>query len=63
MMKVNVKSVITSGLVAGIVISISAITMVPVAGNEMDTALANLGLPPLSNAAMGYFCFVSFVFG
>ena len=62
-MAINVKSVITSGLIAGLVINISAITMVPVVGNEMDTVLTNLGLQPLSNLAMGYFCFISFVFG
>ena len=62
-MTINLKSVITSGLVAGIVISISAITMVPVVGNEMDTILANRGLPPLSNLDMLYFCCVSFIYG
>ena len=62
-MKINVKGVFISGIVAGIIISISAITMVPVVGNEMDIVLANRGLPPLSNAAMAYFCFISFIFG
>jgi len=62
-MTINLKSVITSGLVAGIIISISAITMVPVVGNEMNTVLANRGLPPLSNLDMVYFCFVSLIYG
>jgi len=62
-MTINLKSVITSGLVAGIIISISAITMVPVVGNEMDTVLANHSLPPLSNLDIGYFCCVSFIYG
>ena len=62
-MTINLKGVITSGLVAGIIISISAITMVPVVGNEMDTVLANHGLPPLSNLDMVYFCFVSLIYG
>jgi hypothetical protein len=62
-MAVNVKSILTSGFIAGIIINISAITMVPVVGNEMDAVLTNLGLSPLSNAAMGYFCFISLVFG
>jgi hypothetical protein len=43
-MKINVKSVITSGLIAGLVISLSAITMVPVVGNEMDLVLASRAL-------------------
>ena len=62
-MTINTKNVIISGLVAGVIINLSAITMVPVVGNEMDAVIANLGLPPLSNAAMGYFSFISFVFG
>jgi hypothetical protein len=62
-MNINVKSVITSGLLAGLVISISAITMVPVVGNEMDLVFASRGLPPLSFLAMVYFSMISFING
>jgi hypothetical protein len=62
-MKINVKSVITSGLIAGLVISLSAITMVPVVGNQMDEVLASRGLPPLSNLDMAYFVMLSFING
>jgi hypothetical protein len=62
-MKINVKSVITSGLIAGLVISLSAITMVPVVGNEMDQVLESRGLPPLSNMDMLYFVGLSFING
>jgi hypothetical protein len=62
-MKINVKSVITSGLIAGLVISLSAITMVPVVGNEMDLVLESRGLPPLSNMDMLYFVGLSFING
>jgi hypothetical protein len=62
-MKINVKSVITSGLISGLVISLSAITMVPVVGNEMDAVLANRGLPPLSNMAMSFFGMISLING
>ena len=62
-MKINVKSVITSGLIAGLLISLSAITMVPVVGNEMDLVLESRGLPPLSNLAMLYFVVLSFING
>lgn len=62
-MKINVKSVITSGFIAGLIISLSAITMVPVVGNEMDQVLASRGLPPLSTMAMVFFCMISFVNG
>ncbi|MBC8151719.1 MAG: hypothetical protein H7Z72_02295 [Bacteroidetes bacterium] len=62
-MSINIKSVLTSGLVSELIIIISALTMIPVVGNEMDTVLANRGLPPLSNLAMVYFCFLSLTFG
>ena len=62
-MSINVKSVITSGLVSGLIINLSAISMVPVVGNEMDEVLASRGLPPLSNMAMLYFSMLSFIFG
>ena len=62
-MKINVKSVITSGLISGLIISLSAITMVPVVGNEMDQVLANRGLPPLSIMAMLFFAMISFING
>jgi hypothetical protein len=62
-MAISIKRVLTSGLIAGIFISLSAVTMVPVVGNEMDNVLASRGLPPLSNAAIVYFCCISLVFG
>lgn len=37
-MAINVKSVLTSGLVAGFIINFSAIFMVPVVGNQMGEA-------------------------
>jgi hypothetical protein len=62
-MKINVKSLITSGLVSGLIINLSAISMVPVVGNQMDLVLASRGLPPLSYMAMLYFSMISFIFG
>jgi hypothetical protein len=62
-MTINVKSVFTSGLISGIIINLSAITMVPVVGNEMDLVLASRGLPALSNMAMVYFSMISIIFG
>jgi hypothetical protein len=62
-MSINVKSVISSGLIAGLVISLSAITMIPVVGNEMDQVLSSRGLPPLSIMAMLFFCTISFING
>jgi hypothetical protein len=62
-MSINSKSVLLSGLASGITIIISALAMVPVVGNEMDRALANRGLPPLSGPAMAFFGMVSLVTG
>lgn len=59
MKSINFKSVLFTGLLCGIIILISALSMVPVVGNEMDEILAGRGLPPLSNWAMVFFCFVS----
>jgi hypothetical protein len=62
-MAINVKSVFISGLVSGLIIITSGLTMVPVVGNEMDRVLASRGLPPLSNLAMSFFGFVSIITG
>lgn len=62
-MKINLCRVIRGGLVAGLLIILSAATMVPVVGDEMNMALARFNLPPLSPAAMVYFTFVSISMG
>mgnify|MGYP003593415971 FL=1 len=59
MKTINFKSVLFAGFVSGIIILISALSMVPAVGNEMDEILAGRGLPPLSTWAMVFFCFVS----
>jgi hypothetical protein len=61
-MSINIKNVFTSGLVAGIIINISAMGMVPIVGNEMNTVLENRALPPLSSGAMAYFGIMSFCY-
>lgn len=62
-MRINTKSVLLSGLVAGMAIIISAMAMVPVVGDEMDRVLADRGLPPLRPLAMAYFAMVSLIVG
>jgi len=62
-MRINTKSVLLSGLVAGIAIIVSAMAMVPVMGNEMDRVLTDRGLPPLSQPAMAYFAMFSLTVG
>ena len=59
----NIKSLLKSGFVAGFIINISAIAMVPMVGDQFDTVLASRNLPPLNNMAMLFFCGLSFVMG
>jgi hypothetical protein len=63
LMSINTKSVLLSGLVAGVAIIVSAMAMVPVVGKEMNQVLADRGLPPLSNLAMAYFPMYSLIIG
>lgn len=60
---VNVTSVLTSGLVAWLVIIASGMLMVPVVGPQMDAALAARHVPPLSGPAVVYFAAWSLVLG
>lgn len=62
-MKINVKSVIVSGFVAGIIIIISGVGMIPLVGNQMNEVLETRSLPPLSNGAMVYFAIMSIILG
>lgn len=62
-MKINLKSVIYSGFVTGIVIIISGLGMIPLIGNQMNDVLKNRCLPPLSNGAMSYFASMSILLG
>lgn len=62
-MAINLRRVLTAGLVAGLTISLSAIAMVPVVGDHMDAALEARGVPPLSTAAMAFFVAQSFLTG
>lgn len=55
--------IVQSGLIAGIVICLSAVTMVPVVGSQMDEALAKFNLPPLSLSDMIFFFIVSLSMG
>jgi hypothetical protein len=62
-MKINVKSLFTSGFVTGIIIMIVGGGLVPIIGNQMDEVLKNRLLPPLSDGAMVYFAFNSILLG
>jgi hypothetical protein len=62
-MKINLKSLFTSGLVAGIIILIVGFGLVPILGNQMDELLESQSIPPLSKGAMVFFAFVSITLG
>jgi len=62
-MKFNLKSVFASGLVAGLLINLSAIIIVPMVRNEIELVLESRGLPPLGNIAMLCFSMISFILG
>lgn len=59
----KVTLILKAGLIAGFIIILSAATMVPVVGDEMDLALAKFNLPPLSIGDMIFFFFVSLFLG
>lgn len=62
-MAVNIKSVLSSGLVAGIIINIAGFGLVPIVGDQMNEVLHNFALPPLGPGAMIYFPLWSLLLG
>ena len=62
-MNINMKRVFIGGLVAGLVINVIGILLVPVVGKEMELVLATRNLPPMGVGAMLYFVTVSLVLG
>lgn len=55
--------ILKSGFITGLIIIVSAVSMVPVVGDDMDLALAKFNLPPLSIGDMVYFIGVSLITG
>lgn len=62
-MKINVKRLLSSGIIAGMIIMIVGGGLVPIIGHQMDEVLKNRLLPPLSGWDMAYFAFVSIANG
>lgn len=62
-MPINAKGVITSGLVAGLIINISALLLVPVVGQQMEQALRARQLPPLGLGAGVFVVLMSLALG
>ena len=62
-MKINLKSVLFSGSITGLIIIIIGGCLVPLIGNQMDEVLKNRLLPPLSIGAMIFFAFNSIILG
>ncbi|MDA3953744.1 MAG: hypothetical protein PF485_08860 [Bacteroidales bacterium] len=60
---INIKSVFTSGLVAGITILTVGAGLIPIVGDQMDQVLASRNIPPLSPGSMVFFAFNSMIFG
>lgn len=61
--KIKFRNVITSGLLAGILILIVGGCLLPILGNQMTEILKNRGLPPMETGSMIYFTLVSLVNG
>ena len=62
-MPINTKSLVKSGLIAGVVVNISGMTMLPVVGDQMNTVLKDHLCPPLSPMAMIFFLVLSMILG
>lgn len=62
-MPINHRRALGAGLTAGVVVCLSALSMVPVVGAQMDAALQAHGAPPLSTGAIVFFLGVSLVLG
>ena len=64
MARINMKSVVLGGLLAGLIINISeTILNIPVMGAEMEASLAALNLPPVGGGAISVFVIGSFIVG
>lgn len=62
-MKIELKNIIKSGLVAGFMIIVIGAGLIPVIGDQMDESLAKLSLAPLSNGAMIFLTIYSLLMG
>ncbi len=62
-MKMNYRSVMSSGIVAGLTIVILGLALIPVVGSDMDRVLTDAGLPALSSGAMIYFGIMALLLG
>src|SRR5262245_1104086 len=63
-MAINSKGVLVGGLVAGLIINISeSILNVPVLGAQMEAALKQRNLPPISGTAIAFFIIMGFIMG
>jgi hypothetical protein len=62
-MAINRKRLFAGGLVAGLIINVSAIGMVPIVGNQMNEALRARDVPPMGGGAMAFFAATSLALG
>ena len=62
--RINTKSVVVGGLIAGLVINISeSILNIPVMGAELEASLKVLNLPPVAGGAVAVFIVGGFALG
>jgi hypothetical protein len=62
--RINTAGVIKGGLLAGLIINIGeSLLNVPVAGSQMEAALAARNLPPVGGSAIGVFIAMCFALG
>ena len=64
MSQINIGGVLKGGVAAGVIMNISEFILnVPVAGAQMDAELVSHNLPPVGNAAIATFTFVTLLLG
>jgi len=62
-MPINSRRVVIGGFVAGVIITISGLLMVPVVGHQMEAVREARNVPPMGSGAMVFFGMWSLVLG
>jgi hypothetical protein len=62
--KINIARVIIGGIIAGVVVNIGEFILnMLILGDEMNTAMARMNLPPVGGQAIGIFVALAFALG
>lgn len=62
-MVIDVRRMLAGGLVAGVLINLSALAMVPAVGEQMEAALRDRGIAPLGPVAAAWVVVLSLILG